>query len=104
MVRSLDAKIKRDFEQFIIIKSKSLTTKQLMKKLAEHPDSVFAEPNYLLLPNRKPNDTYYAEYQWNLPLIGMEQSWDVSEGSSDVTVAVIDTGLTSITPSLPESS
>lgn len=93
LVASLDAKIKRDFEHFLIIKSNSLTTKQLMKKLAEHPDSVFAEPNYLLLPNRKPNDTYYSEYQWNLPLIGMEQSWDVSAGSSDVIVAVIDTGI-----------
>lgn len=93
MVASLDAKIKRDFGKFMIIKSRSLTTKQLMKKLAEHPDSVFAEPNYLLLPNRVPNDTYYTEYQWNLPLIGMEQSWDVSEGSSDVIVAVVDTGV-----------
>ncbi|MFD2372056.1 S8 family peptidase [Brevibacillus sp. GCM10020057] len=93
MVASLDAKIKRDFGKFMIIKSRSLTTKQLMKKLAEHPDSVFAEPNYLLLPNRKPNDPYYTEYQWNLPLIGMEQSWDVSEGSNDVIVAVVDTGV-----------
>ncbi|MGG0936342.1 S8 family peptidase [Brevibacillus centrosporus] len=93
MVASLDAKIKRDFDKFIIIKSRSLTTKQLMKKLAEHPDSVFAEPNFLLLPNRTPNDPYYTEYQWNLPLIGMEQSWDVSEGSSDVIVAVVDTGV-----------
>lgn len=93
LVASLDAKIKRDFDKFLIIKSRSLTTKQLMKKLAEHPDSVFAEPNYLLLPNRKPNDTYYTEYQWNLPLIGMEKSWDISEGSSDVIVAVVDTGV-----------
>ncbi|RNB89418.1 peptidase S8 [Brevibacillus nitrificans] len=93
MVASLDAKIKRDFDKFIIIKSRSLTTKQLMKKLAEHPDSVFAEPNFLLLPNRTPNDPYYTEYQWNLSLIGMEQSWDVSEGSSDVIVAVVDTGV-----------
>ncbi|MED1794167.1 S8 family peptidase [Brevibacillus nitrificans] len=93
MVASLDAKIKRDFDKFIIIKSRSLTTKQLMKKLAEHPDSVFAEPNFLLLPNRTPNDPYYTEYQWNLPLIGMEQSWDVSEGRSDVIVAVVDTGV-----------
>lgn len=93
LVASLDAKIKRDFDKFLIIKSRSLTTKQLMKKLAEHPDSVFAEPNYLLLPNRKPNDPYYSEYQWNLSLIGMEQSWDVSEGNSDVIVAVVDTGV-----------
>lgn len=93
MVASLDAKIKRDFDKFIIIKSRSLTTKQLMKKLAEHPDSVYAEPNYLLLPNRTPNDPYYSEYQWNLSLIGMEPSWDLSEGSSDVIVAVVDTGV-----------
>ncbi|GED66324.1 hypothetical protein BRE01_00260 [Brevibacillus reuszeri] len=93
LVASLDAKIKRDFDKFLIIKSRSMTTQQLMKKLAEHPDSVFAEPNYLLLPNRKPNDTYYTEYQWNLPLIGMEKSWDISEGSSDVLVAVVDTGV-----------
>ncbi|WP_289142088.1 S8 family peptidase [uncultured Brevibacillus sp.] len=93
LVASLDAKIKRDFDKFLIIKSRSLTTKQLMKKLAEHPDSAYAEPNYLLLPNRKPNDTYYTEYQWNLPLIGMEKSWDISEGSSDVIVAVVDTGV-----------
>ncbi|WP_421616784.1 S8 family peptidase [Brevibacillus sp. TJ4] len=93
LAASLDAKIKRDYDKFLILKSNSLTTQQLMKKLAEHPDSVFAEPNYLLLPNRRPNDTYYIDYQWNLPLIGMEQSWEISKGSNDVVVAVIDTGL-----------
>lgn len=93
MAASLDAKIKRDFGKFLILKSKSLSTKELMKKLAEHPDSVYAEPNYLLLPNRKPNDTYYTEYQWNLSLIGMEQTWDVSKGRNDVIVAVVDTGI-----------
>lgn len=93
MVAALDAKVKRDFDKFMIIKSRSLTTQQLMKKLAEHPDSVYAEPNYLLLPNRKPNDPYYSEYQWNLSLIGMEPAWNVSQGNNDVIVAVVDTGV-----------
>lgn len=93
LLASVDGRIKRDYGQAMIIKSRSLTTRQLMKKLAEHPDSVYAEPNYLLLPNRRPNDPYYREYQWNLPLIGMEQSWDISRGSSDVVVAVVDTGI-----------
>ncbi|MGQ7276365.1 S8 family peptidase [Brevibacillus thermoruber] len=93
LLASVDGRIKRDYGQAMIIKSHSLTTRQLMKKLAEHPDSVYAEPNYLLLPNRRPNDPYYREYQWNLPLIGMEQSWDISRGSSDVVVAVVDTGI-----------
>ena len=93
LTSSLDAWVKRDFEKFLILKSKSKTTKEMMKALAEHPHSVYAEPNYLLLPNRKPNDPYYTEYQWNLSLIGMEQSWNVSKGSKDVIVAVVDTGV-----------
>jgi thermitase len=92
-VASVNGSIKRDFGNAMIIKSRSLTTEQLMKTFAEHPDSVYAEPNYLLLPNRQPNDTFYKVYQWNLPLIGMEQSWEVSRGSSDVVVAVVDTGI-----------
>ncbi|USG63816.1 S8 family peptidase [Brevibacillus ruminantium] len=93
LLASLDAKVKKDYGQAMIIKSQSLTTHDLMKKLAEHPDSLYAEPNYLLLPNRVPNDTYYREYQWNLPMIGMEKSWDITQGSSKVVVAIVDTGL-----------
>jgi thermitase len=93
LLKEVDGKIKRDFGNAMMIKSKSLTTKQLMKRFAEHPDSVYAEPNFLLLPNRVPNDTYYKVYQWNLPLIGMEQSWEVTQGRSDVIVAVVDTGI-----------
>ncbi|WP_340701251.1 S8 family peptidase [Brevibacillus borstelensis] len=93
LLASLDGKVKRDYGQAMIIKSRSLSTKDLMKKLAEHPDSVYAEPNYLLLPNRVPNDTYYREYQWNLPMIGMEDSWNITRGSNKVVVAIVDTGI-----------
>ncbi|MGE5701384.1 MAG: S8 family peptidase [Clostridia bacterium] len=93
MLKQVDGKIKRDYGRAMIIKSHSFTTQQLMQHFAEHPDSVFAEPNYLLLPNRKPNDSMYRPYQWNLPMIGMEKSWDISQGSSNVIVAVVDTGV-----------
>jgi type VII secretion-associated serine protease mycosin len=93
MLNEIDGKIKRDYGSSMIIKSHSRTTKQLMKYFAEHPDSTYAEPNYILLPNRRPNDQLYSPYQWNLPLIGMEQSWEISQGRSDVTVAVVDTGI-----------
>jgi thermitase len=39
-----------------------------------------------------PNDPYYATYQWNLPLVGLEQAWAWSTGS-DVVVAIIDSGM-----------
>ncbi|WP_241254709.1 S8 family peptidase [Brevibacillus sp. SYP-B805] len=93
MLKKAHAHVKRDYGHAMIIKSESLTTKQLMKLFAEHPDSIYAEPNYLLLPNRVPNDILYRRYQWNLPLIGMEQSWNVSRGSGKVVVAIVDTGI-----------
>jgi type VII secretion-associated serine protease mycosin len=39
-----------------------------------------------------PNDTYYSTYQWNLPQIRAPYAWAVSTGSSDVIVAVLDSG------------
>ncbi|MFM1651402.1 S8 family peptidase [Brevibacillus sp. B_LB10_24] len=93
ILAKVDGKIKRDYGESMIIKSNSKTTKEMMKVFAEHPDSVYAEPNYLLLPNVVPNDTYYHRYQWNLPMIGMEEGWNITEGSKDVIVAVVDTGI-----------
>ncbi|GAA4710661.1 hypothetical protein GCM10023228_15490 [Brevibacillus fulvus] len=94
LLKAVDGHIKRDYGNAMIIKSNSKTTHELMKYFAEHPDSMYAEPNFLLLPNViRPNDQLYERYQWNLPMIGMEQSWEISEGSKDVIVAIVDTGL-----------
>ncbi len=93
MLKKADAKVKRDYGNAMIIKSNSLSTNELMQLFAEHPDSIYAEPNYLLLPNRRPNDVFYTRYQWNLPMIDMERSWEQSQGSSKVVVAVVDTGI-----------
>ncbi len=93
MLKKTHSHIKRQYRDSMIIKSETMTTRQLMKYFAEHPDSMYAEPNYILLPNRVPNDSFYRRYQWNLPLIRMEQSWDISEGSPDVIIAIVDTGI-----------
>lgn len=93
MLKECNGVIKRDSRGSMIIKSKTKSTRELMKYFAEHPASIYAEPNYLLLPNRRPNDEYYQEYQWNLPMIGMEQGWEITRGSNKVIVAVVDTGV-----------
>ncbi len=61
----------------------------------------------LVLHNREfipepviPNDTYYSTYQWNLPQIQASYAWAVSTGSSDVVVAVLDTGVDLTHPDL----
>lgn len=60
---------------------------------------VFVEPHFLYMTNEasqteyKPNDVLFEPYQWNLPMINTMHGWDLSRGSSDVVVAVIDTGV-----------
>jgi len=55
------------------------------------PDVEYAEPNYIFHALMTPNDPYYS-YQWHMPMINMNQAWDLSTGSG-VVVAVIDAGV-----------
>lgn len=47
-----------------------------------------------------PNDTYYASHQWHGPVLGLPTAWGYSLGSSDVIVAILDTGVMADTPDL----
>jgi subtilisin family serine protease len=72
----------------------------------------YTEPHYLYLtndvqdnPNQTmnsniPNDLLYSEYQWNLPAIETGKGWDLSKGSKDVIIAVVDTGVEADHPDL----
>jgi len=53
-------------------------------------------------PNRTPNDPYYntPNYQWGLARIEAPQAWDVSTGTTQTVVAVLDTGVDSAHPEL----
>ncbi|MCD6290631.1 MAG: S8 family serine peptidase [Anaerolineae bacterium] len=71
------------------------------RKLEEDPSVLYAEPDYIAhILSTKPNDTYYATYQWNMPHIGLETAWDTTTGSSDVTIAIVDTGVDLTHPDL----
>ncbi|MFX1380573.1 MAG: S8 family peptidase [Promethearchaeota archaeon] len=60
----------------------------------------YVEPNFYNQLDFIPNDEYYAEYQWDLTLIGMESAWDYEIGSNDIKVAVVDTGIDYTHPDL----
>lgn len=72
------------------------TTARLLRTRAEVE---YAQPAYRVHTMFVPNDPLYKPGpnwggQWNLPLIGLEQAWDIQpQAGSNITVAVLDTGL-----------
>ena len=64
-----------------------------LEKFKQDPDVVFAEPNYLgLALDTIPNDPDWGK-QYNLVAIRAPQGWDLSTGSSAVTIAIVDSGV-----------
>ncbi len=86
----------------------------LVQRLREQPEVELAELDYIRRvptgraavelidrddegprPAATPNDSQYGSLQWNFPLIDLPRAWDVTPGGSDaITVAVVDTGMT----------
>ena len=57
-----------------------------------NPAVQYAEPNWLYHADAVPNDPRYAQ-DYGLAKIQAPQAWDVTTGSTGVTVAVVDTGI-----------
>ena len=68
----------------------------LAKGLEDDPQVKFAEPDYVMQIMQAPNDPRYNE-QWHYfeqtAGINLPSAWDVTTGSSDVIIGVVDTGI-----------
>ena len=60
--------------------------------LNRDPRIAYAEPNYRYQIQLVPNDPGYTN-QWAHPLMGSEVAWNTTTGSSNVTIAILDTGI-----------
>lgn len=86
-----------------IFRSEKMNYYQLKSYFTKKWNPAYTEPHYMYLTNDvitkntdgtvTPNDMLFSAYQWNLPAIATEQGWDLSKGSKDVIVAVVDTGV-----------
>ena len=74
-------------------------TIKAVKNLRRQSDVLFAEPNYIRRSTLVPGDQFYP-LQWHYPLINLPQAWDITTGDSNVTVAVVDTGVLTAHPDL----
>jgi subtilisin family serine protease len=69
-----------------------MTVGQGIKAYLSWPGVLAVEPNYTLEPAAVPNDPHFAS-QWGLARISATKAWDITTGSSNVVVAVIDAGV-----------
>lgn len=70
-----------------------------IKSLKADPRIEYAEPNYKVKTLAEPNDQGYSA-QWHYPLIGLPDAWEITTGSANVIVAVVDTGILSNHPDM----
>lgn len=89
-----------------------------MQILKQNPNVEIVEPNFIYRINKTPNDTMFSQLWGMLNVgqpdssrkdgvagidIGAEQAWDITTGSKDVIVAVIDTGVNFNHPDLKDN-
>jgi subtilisin family serine protease len=74
----------------------------LCAELNRDPEVEFAQPNYIYRICRDPNDPDFAD-QYAHQLIQMRMAWDISIGSRDIIIAILDTGVDVNHPDLKEN-
>lgn len=76
--------------------------KKIASQLKHDSQVEFAEPNYKLSLATTPNDPEFSN-QWNLSKINMPSAWNISTGSTNISIAVIDTGVDWSHPDLADN-
>lgn len=80
--------------EFVLYKTDGRKSVEEMMKIFESlPGVAHVEPNLIFhATDVVPNDPYYPD-MWGLRKIEMEKAWDITKGSNDVIVAVVDSGV-----------
>jgi PKD repeat protein len=64
---------------------------ELIRELVSLPDVEFAEKEPIYYTDFTPNDTYHSgNNKWYHTLVGSENAWNITQGSSSVKIAIID--------------
>jgi subtilisin family serine protease len=76
---------------------KGMTVEEAMEIYRNDSDVEYVEPNYLRYATAIPNDTFFSNL-WGLNNAGdtdidAPEAWDITEGNSNVVVAVLDSGV-----------
>ncbi len=82
---------------FVLVRSSTKSTEQLISDLKKRPDVITASPNYYakrqsFSASEIPNDPS-ADLCWGLKAINAPDVWEVTTGSENIYVCVVDTGV-----------
>ncbi len=70
------------------------------KSVSADGDVRWAEPNWRMRATLVPNDVRYPQQRWHYERIQLPAAWDITQGSPEVVVAVVDTGVRTSHPDL----
>ncbi len=89
-----------DYLNAYLVKTPSFDIQSDIFSVKSFPSVVYAEPNYIARAlTNLPNDEHYS-FQWHYPQIRLPQAWNITTGSSQVRIAVLDTGVDTGHPDL----
>ncbi len=78
-----------------VVRVKNERAKEVLDTLRKNPNVTFAEYDYIASINYLPNDPYYPA-QTYLPNMNTAAAWDITMGSSEIIIAILDTGITTV--------
>jgi subtilisin family serine protease len=80
-----------------------LTTEQMIEVLKKDPRVEHCQPVYIRLPMETlPDDSLYSQ-QWALPAVYAPAAWDITTGSSQAVIAVVDSGIDYTHPDIADN-
>jgi len=87
-------KFRRDDARTYIAQVSPEETVRVAERLAQSLDMDYAHPDFIYQKSRflEPDDPL-TEDQWHLNLVGARAAWDLETGSTDVVIAIIDSGV-----------
>jgi thermitase len=83
----------------LIVEGKGKGVSAMINTLSKHPGVATVEADPIAHADWVPNDPYWSQ-QWGPYQVYADLAWDVTKGSSGVTIAIVDTGINSAHPDL----
>ncbi|MCB9058926.1 MAG: S8 family peptidase [Calditrichae bacterium] len=77
---------------FVMETSTSDDILKIVEELKKDPNVEYAEPVYINKLDATPNDALYGQ-QYHLPQVHAPEAWDLTYGSSDVIIGIVDSGV-----------